>query len=299
MMDNLYNANGVFTPVRGLNILTAKAYFEAHFLDFKHDQKYPVSMVPGVKCDLFEVIWVKKGRGIFMVDLEQFILSDNTLYYLFPGQLHFFEPVGEVVGYRIAFSKEFFADSSSSNNSAFLVSTGLEHGVHVMKVNDGHPEEIENVVNAMVWECNNDFQLKFEIIKGLFKIFIAYFSREFETKQLVNVSRNNQIIFKNFLLLVEEKFRTLKLVSDYADELAVSPNYLSEVVKRSSGNSASYYIHKRIILEAKRLMATSEVSMKEIGFEIGFEDSSQFSKFFKLKTGFTFSEFRRHIRSAV
>lgn len=166
-----------------------------------------------------------------------------------------------------------------------------------MKVDNGYPEEIEKLVHSIIWEFQNQFQLKYEIIRGLLKIFAAYFSREVETEQLANVSLNNQIIFKNFLHLVEEKFRTLKLVGEYATALAVTPNYLSEVVKRTSGNSASHYIHKRIILEAKRLMVTSDASMKEIGFQIGFDDSSQFSKFFKLKTGFTFSEFRENLKS--
>ncbi|TDE16164.1 helix-turn-helix domain-containing protein [Dyadobacter psychrotolerans] len=111
--------------------------------------------------------------------------------------------------------------------------------------------------------------------------------------------KNSEPILNRFIDLVEKKFCSYKMVNQYADELAITPNYLSEVIKRSSGFSASCFIHNRVVLEAKRIAINSDYTMKEIAFQIGFEDPSQFSKFFKLKTGTTFSEFRRKYQKGI
>ena len=84
-------------------------------------------------------------------------------------------------------------------------------------------------------------------------------------------------------------------VKDYAELLCVTPNYLNEVIKLSINSSAKDFIQDRIILEAKRMAIFTGKSGKEIGFELGFEDPSHFSKFFKTNAGLSLQDFKESI----
>lgn len=280
--------------IRTFDTEQERPLFEAYHLGGQSKSHFNENSTVNSKSAFFEIIWIKKGEGSCRVDMQRFPIVDDTLYCLFPGQLYFFDPIGEVTGFRISFSQDFLNPDFGLANSRFSEGSGkYEQAATMIQLHDDFQEEADRLVNEMVWEYQNDFPLRFEILKGLLKVFIAYFSRQFKRPTAVTTLTSAQPIFENFIGLVERKFATHKLVNQYADELAVTPNYLSEVVKRSSGFSASHFIHQRVILEAKRMAVTSDVSMKEIAFRIGFEDACQFSKFFKLKTGSTFSEFRR------
>jgi AraC-like DNA-binding protein len=84
------------------------------------------------------------------------------------------------------------------------------------------------------------------------------------------------------------------MVADYAAGFAVTPNYLNEIIKKSSGIPASEHIKQRVVLEAKRLAAYSDASMKEIAYSLGFDDVAHFSKYFKNVTGINFSDFKKN-----
>jgi AraC-like DNA-binding protein len=83
------------------------------------------------------------------------------------------------------------------------------------------------------------------------------------------------------------------LVKQYATELHVSANHLNEVVKRITGRCAGNQIRERIVLEAKRKAVSPQTSMKEVAFDLGYDDMAHFSKFFKSVCGKNFSTFKK------
>lgn len=95
-----------------------------------------------------------------------------------------------------------------------------------------------------------------------------------------------------FHSLVEHHFKTQKTVSFYARHLCITPNYLGIICKKQYGMSALEFIQERVVLEAKRLLHSSDRSIKEIAFDLGFRNMSYFSYFFKSKTGLTPKEYK-------
>ena len=83
------------------------------------------------------------------------------------------------------------------------------------------------------------------------------------------------------------------MVADYACQLFITPNYLNEIVKKTTDYSAGYHIRQRIALEAKRQAMYSPLSIKEVAYYLGFTDTAHFSKFFKNTTGKNFSDFKK------
>ena len=125
----------------------------------------------------------------------------------------------------------------------------------------------------------------------ILELFYLVLSNSLETSESINITNQKNIILR-FEKLVEENYTTEHYPKFYADKLAITANYLNFVCKNFSGKKAGEIIRDRVILEAKRLLVNSELSISQIAFQLGFEDNSYFTKFFKTFSGSSPSEFR-------
>ncbi len=99
-------------------------------------------------------------------------------------------------------------------------------------------------------------------------------------------------ITRQFKKLISDHFKSIKQIQQYARLLTITPLYLNEVVKDITGYPASFWIQQKIIWEAKRLLVYTTMEVKQIAFELGYDDPVYFSRFFKKATGVTALEFR-------
>ena len=106
----------------------------------------------------------------------------------------------------------------------------------------------------------------------------------------------SRLLTQRFRLAVEKGFRKTSSVREYAELLHVTPAHLSESVRLETGSAAGDVIRRRLLLEAKRLLLHSELTVSEIAFDLGFEDSSYFSRFVRRGVGFSPVDFRNEIR---
>jgi AraC family transcriptional activator of pobA len=103
------------------------------------------------------------------------------------------------------------------------------------------------------------------------------------------------LITEQFRKLVLANFRVMKSPAQYASSLHISPAYLNEVVKETTGHPVSHWIHHEIILEAKRTLFYTAQSVKEIAFKLGYTDPGYFNRLFRKMTGQTPLQFRQKI----
>jgi AraC family transcriptional activator of pobA len=92
------------------------------------------------------------------------------------------------------------------------------------------------------------------------------------------------------------EYKQLKSPGDYAAALHLSLSYLNEAVKEATGFTITYWIHQEVMLEAKRLLYHSSCTVKEIAYELGYEDPTYFSRLFKKTVGKTPGDFREQYR---
>lgn len=104
-------------------------------------------------------------------------------------------------------------------------------------------------------------------------------------------SRKQEVMAK-FILAVSENFRTERQVSFYAEKICITPKHLSAVVKDLTGKTASDWIERYVILEAKMLLRTTDLTIQEISNKLNFTNQSFFGKYFKHQTGYSPSEYR-------
>ena len=108
-----------------------------------------------------------------------------------------------------------------------------------------------------------------------------------------DTSTRSKVILEDFLKLVRDYHTKERNLSFYADKLYLTPKYLSKLVKSVSGKSAHEWIDSFVILEAKNLLKYSDLSIKNIVYELNFPNQTTFYRFFKNKTGLTPSEYRK------
>lgn len=245
----------------------------------------------------YQIVWVTRGSGYCTIDLERYRMIDNTIYTIPPGRHHQFLPVGELSGYVLSFNTDFLYLTIDGPGRPFF----REITDDLKRVNMLYLQSVAPALTLLLADITREFKthqvLRMEILSGLFKVFLIYMKREATTIRQEEASSHRMRLFNSFSAKLDKQFKTMRQVAEYASELSVTPSYLTEVVKKVTGYSASYHIQQRMVQEAKRLAIYSDASMKTVAYSLGFDDLSHFSKFFKNAAGLNFSEFKK--RSSV
>ena len=140
-------------------------------------------------------------------------------------------------------------------------------------------------------------RLQVELIKSMaqtitYEVLSIYFSK-LPIQPMVQTKKD--LIFHQFLLSLFRHFRQEREVAFYAELQHLSPRYFSSIIKEKSGNNALQWIVQMVITEAKLLLETSDLSIKEISVQLNFPTQSFFGKYFKQYTGISPKEFRENV----
>ena len=217
----------------------------------------------------YEIIWFQKGSGTHYVDFNQYAIAPGTIFFISPGQIHSFDTKHDQEGYVLKICAELFDDFVS---------------LSCVTVQDKDSAALEMLIGAMQEELKKEDSLGHrEALHALVKLFVIMVRRSYAeiNPSAPNPHKVSYKAFLNFRKLIEENYCRMHTVKDYAALLNVSSKTLTLYVNECSKYSPLELINNRIILEAKRLLRYSVLSVKEIAFRLGFEDPSYFAKFFK------------------
>lgn len=240
----------------------------------------------------FEFIWILEGSGVHIVNGEQYVLSPNTVYAALPGDCHELRIHPGTRGYTVHFSS-----SSLNRDDGDFNITHESYLYHyfsrypALALKDGQVQKMKYLIMLLENESNEYCALHNEIVGKCLQVFQLYLRRHIES--LANAYKSGSSLLMRYFWLLDKDFKTRKNVEDYARELKVTANYLNNVVKRASGYPASYHIRQRLFQEAMKKANYSSYSMKEIAYDLNFNDMSHFSKFFKSMCGVSFSAYKR------
>lgn len=273
--------------------LTPGISFEIRTLESMVQYREPAN-APVLNHNYFEIIWVTQGAGIYRVDMQQFAIRPNQLFCVRPGEIHLIESGVDLEGYVISFTRSFLGIGDIDLD--MIHPGGIEQLFERCKAVSAKSESVADM--ALIIEClrkeyNNLELFRLELLRRYFKILLIYLSRQIEEVIPMAAPTRSVGLVQRFMDLLNNNFKEMRMVADYARQLAVTPNYLNESIKKATGYPASHHIRQRIALEAKRQAAYSDVCMKEIAYHLGFSDSAHFSKFFKNTTGMNFTDFKK------
>lgn len=249
--------------------------------------------------DYYSIIWVVRASGVHHIDFKSYPVKNQTIYFISPGQVHHLQLKSKPEGYVFLFTPDFL--EASGIPQSFLSSLELFFACDEVKpIRPGlrETEEITLYAEQILTEFNGEQYLKQETIATWLKLFLICCRRiQAKSDRPSNplLSRGSKIV-RDFKLALELNYHRFHKVHEYARILHLSSNYLNEVIKEETGKSVKDFIQDRILLEAKRLAAHADISLKEASSTLGFDDPAHFSKFFINCSKISFTAFREQIR---
>ena len=246
----------------------------------------------------FSIVWSLTATGKHIIDFKTYPLLPQHVFFVSPDQVHQVITDPEPTGYIILFTPEFLEKNSIRND--FIANLKLfqkSDETPPLQLDAEMTETLKPFADKMLEAFNTQHEMYLETIGAYLKLFLIACNRHCSYSSNTNTQsvEVGKALVKNFRALVEKHYMNWHQVKEYADTLNITPNYLNEVIKLSINASAKDFIQNRLILEAKRLLVFTSKNAKEIGFELGFEDPSHFSKFFKSNTGQSFQLFKNSI----
>lgn len=165
-------------------------------------------------------------------------------------------------------------------------------------------EKEELVITELMQNIQREYHTNIDkfsntIIIAQIELLLSYCERFYE-RQFITRKKTNHQILEKIEQILEEWFKDENLVEkglptahQIADGVNVSPNYLGSLLKSLTGQSTQHHIHNKLIEKAKEKLSTTDLSVSEIAYQLGFEHSQSFNKLFKSKTNVSPLEFRR------
>ena len=245
------------------------------------------------------LVWCIKGRLSVSINLNDYILKENTLFLCVPGNIF---KLNEIISDEeelhyvcIAMSREFAADQKVDVNKTFSNGLSLMDDPSVA-LSEEESAMIADYIDMMGKVARSELIYKKESIQSLWTSMIYIFAgvqdNRAKAKDPAESTNRSRLLFEQFISLVAKYHGQYRNVGFYADKLCLTPKYLSKLIKNATGRSAPEWIDAYVILEAKNMLKYSNETIKEIVYKLNFPNQSVFYKFFKARTGMTPSEYR-------
>jgi AraC family transcriptional activator of pobA len=213
------------------------------------------------------------------------------LYFIGPGQLSRAH-TSSLDGTVLQFTEDFFCQEADIRDVA-LTTTLFYRTVEEFPLQISGPDinSLVFLVNGLRQELESSGLRKEALVRTYLKAFLIHCLRLRE-EQAPTQSSPVGSLFLRFRGILEERYTVLKTVAEYADLLHVTANHLSETIKKETGRTAGGHIRHRIIAEAQRLADSSCLTLKEIAYQLGYDDVAHFSRLFKRCVGINFSQYK-------
>lgn len=258
-------------------------------------KKFKNLLIAPHRVNFYYIIWFKKKASNHIIDFKTVEIIPYDLVFLGKDTVQCFDDQDFYKGKAILFTEKFFCKSES--DTSFLNSTLLFNNFFsISKLNiKENPDEFATILSAMEKELSNSFDSYQEKLLKNHLHNMMLLSERMKKQQGTSLLSNDPTLLdslSSFKQLLEKHFKNKKQVSFYAQELLINPKKLTQITTRTLGKTPKKIIDDRIILEAKRLLVYSDNNIKEIAHELGFDESTNFIKFFKNHSSITPKDFK-------
>lgn len=259
-----------------------------HYVQSKKNLRIPH------RASFYSIIWFEKGSPVHTVDFSTLTVKPDSFLFIRKDAVQFFDQLNAFESRVLIFTDAFFCENE--NDYLFLQSNALFNDLNSNKDSsniqaNSSMREIWALMEEEAKQSADLFQPG--LLKNYLSNFILLAERERQKSGYQPVQHgiylDHLTAFKNYL---EKDFRKEKSVGYYAQKLFVSDKVLTHALQNTAGKTPKQLIDERILLEAKRLLVHGNGSGKIIGLSLGFDEPTNFNKFFKKHTGKTPSQFQ-------
>ncbi|MCI4442205.1 MAG: helix-turn-helix domain-containing protein [Lentimicrobium sp.] len=238
------------------------------------------------RLNYYSLIWIQKGNGKVKVDFSEYDFSENQLLAFAPYQPFMLQSDATIEAKAIHFHPDFFCILKHHQEVACngVLFNNIYEPPYVI-IDDSAKATFNMVLEQMKIEMQNPALAQYELLISYLKIFLITASRLKKEQQPKTLSQGEDnsapFILQNLKDYIESNFKTKHSASDYADLLNITPKALAKITKNHFNKTLTNLISERIIIEAKRELYLTDKAVKEIAYELGYDDEHYFSRFFK------------------
>lgn len=252
--------------------------------------------------DYYSVALKRNCDAKFKYGQQEYDFDEGTMFFIAPNQVfgieHQKNDSEKRSGWMLLFHPDFLWNTSLAKNIKQY--QYFDYSVHeALFLSEKEEMVMNNIAKNIEQEYHSNID-KFSqgVIIAQMELLLTYSERFYE-RQFITRKINNHQILDRLEKILNDYFNNDELISKglpsvqfVSETLNVSPNYLSSLLKVLTGETTQHHIHNKLIEKAKEKLSTTELSVSEIAYELGFEHSQSFSKLFKAKTNSSPLEFR-------
>lgn len=252
----------------------------------------------------YSLIWVKKGKGKVKADFAEHSFEENSLLAFSPYQPYMICTTENIEGVAIHFHPDFFCIHFHQKEvSCHGVLFNNIYQPPFTQISESATETFNMVIAQMKDEMQNAGMAQYELLISYLKIFLITASR-LKKEQLQEATKQIKDTKEPFILqslkdAIELNFKTKHAPSHYADLLNISAKALAKLSKTHFNKTLTDLISERIIIEAKRELYLTNKAVKEIAYELGYDDEHYFSRFFKTNADISPQGYRETVGFAI
>ncbi len=274
-------------------------HFDVRYI--QENMKTVKKQMPPFRNCCFMISLTLKGQGsVHHAGTEAFRAGDLLVFFTTPGQVQSWEVLQNWEGVYIVFTKEFFTVNTlileEIRSTPFF---DIDNKVSLTLI----PDEVEvllDLFKKIHVEAHSENENRYEFVKSFIRLMMMYLNRFYEKRIQHNQKPKPQAAgiltvraFQDLLAQNATAENKLRIVTEFADMLHVHPNHLNALCKEILGKTASELLHDSVLLQAKSLILSANLSMKEIAYQLGYDEPSYFFRFFKKHVGVTPSDFKK------
>lgn len=244
----------------------------------------------------------RNATGKIRYGQQHYDYDKGVLSFTAPNQVQYLDLQNvqcDSAGYLLIFHEDFLLKHTLANtiSSYGFFSYAVNEALHLSEDEENNLLEILHKIDK---ECQHIDQHTQEIILSQIELLLNYSKRFYERQFITRKSGSHQLLAK-FETYLNDYFdkasseKRLLTVHQIAEAMNISPNYLSDLLRIQTGQNTQQHIHEKLISKAKEKLSTTELSVSEIAYELGFEHSQSFSTLFKKKTKMSPLEFRQSL----
>lgn len=291
--NNLYMPNAIKTYQK-VNPDEPENYFRMNRMEAIYEYRNGKKDDPH-RHDYYTVILVEKANGFHMVDFNNYAFSEKQVFFVSPGQVHQVVEENKPKGFVLLFSPGFLAQNNISEQ--FIDELNLFNSIGQAPPLHLHSEAYYSLKkHCVAIEQLIDHEKLFnqQAIGAYLNLFLIECTNLCVRNKKENTQKHEagKTILRHFKQLLSDKYNIWHQGNSYAEALHVSPDHLNRVVKSLTGFTTKENIQNTVLLHAKRLFYFTDLSAKEIAYELGFSEPGNFSSFFKKHTGISPSKYR-------
>lgn len=259
----------------------------------EHLQKHLFIQKPH-KHNFYILVFFTQGSGTHTIDFQDYPVAANTVFFLTPGQVHSWQLSDTTDGYILFFTSGYYLLGYSLQK---LYSFPFYHSPSRSPYLALKKEELSPLLQSLALmkaEDAHQHLLKHDLLRDYLDIILIQLTRLYYSyipQQNLSVGTFPQL--QSLELVIDRYFKEHQPITFYADKLHLTPKQLNEYSKKGYGKTTTELIQDRIILEAKRLLVHSALTVAQVAAELGYFDNAYFFRFFKKHTGQTPEQFRK------